>query len=297
MDFTALFVDVDDSWKRFRPEYESRLIADGTRRRRREGKLSVSEIMTLLIAFQISNYRTFKHFYLHVQRHHRDAFPDLVHYGRFVKLTERVTLPLFAYLRSRCMGEVTGIGFIDATPLRVCSTKRVSRHRTFDGLAALGKSTVGWFFGFKLHLVINDRGELLAFAITPGNVDPPKADQPVPTLAKSLWGRLFGDKGYLDKALFDELYKGGVKLVTQIRKNMKNKLMGLEEKLLLRKRSLIETVNDQLKNVCQIEHARHRKPSHFLVHLLAGLAASANQPTKPSLNLNPAEQDALAALP
>lgn len=294
MDFTALFVDVDDFWKHFRPEYEGRLIADGTRRRRREGRLSVSEIMTLLIAFQRSNYRTFKHFYLYVQRHHRDAFPDLVHYGRFVRLTERVTLPLFAYLRSRCMGQVTGIGFIDSTPLRVCSMKRVSRHRVFDGLAALGKSTIGWFFGFKLHLVINDRGELLAFAITPGNVDD---RQPVSTLAKSLWGRLFGDKGYLGKALFEELFEKGVKLITQIRKNMKNKLMELEEKLLLRKRSLIETVNDQLKNVCQIEHSRHRKPAHFLVHLLAGLAAYANHPTKPSLNLNPAEQDALAALP
>jgi DDE family transposase len=289
MDLTALYVEVDDFWFGFRREYERRLIADGRRHRLRDARLSVSEIMTILIAFQASHFRTFKHFYLHLLRHHRRDFPGLVSYGRFVEWMPHVTVPLFACLVLSCRGPVTGISFIDSTALKVCGNKRIARHRVFDGLAAIGKTTMGWFYGFKLHLVINDRGELLAFCLTPGNADDRR---PVDQLTRGLWGRLFGDKGYISQALFERLYARGVKLVTHLRKNMKNTLMEAAEKLLLRKRSLIETVNDQLKNVCQIEHTRHRSPLNFLVHLIAGLIAYAKQPKKPSLNLDhPCESD------
>ncbi len=283
MDFTDLFVEVDDFWQQFAPAYQRRLIADGHRRRLRTGQMSSSEIMTILIAFQTSQFRTFKHFYLYLCHQHRHDFPALVSYSRFVGWMPRVTIPLFAYLMSACRGPVTGISFIDSTALKVCGNKRINRHRVFDGLAARGKTTMGWFYGFKLHLVINDRGDLLAFTLTPGNVDD---RQPVEPMARGLWGKLFGDKGYISHVLFDRLYGRGVKLVTSIRKNMTNKLLALEEKILLRKRSLIETVNDQLKNVCQIEHTRHRSPANFLVHLIAGLVAYAKQPKRPSLNLD-----------
>ena len=291
MDLTALFVDVDDFWKAFRGDLGRRLMEDKTRRRRREARLSMSEIMTILIAFQTSRYRDFKHFYLYLLTHHRAGFPGLVSYGRFVELMPRATLPRFGYLMTRCRGEATGIGFVDSTPLRVCSTKRINRHKVFAGIAARGRSTMGWFYGFKLHLIINERGELLAFHLTPGNVDDRK---PVPAMTRGLWGRLFGDKGYLSQPLFEELLERGLKRVTAIRKNMKNKLLPLEEKILLRKRSLIETVNDQLKNVCQIEHSRHRSPANFVPHLLAGLIAYAKQPKKPSLRF---ETNGLQPLP
>jgi hypothetical protein len=148
---------------------------------------------------------------------------------------------------------------------------------------------VGWFFGFKLHLVINDRGELLSFALTPGNADDrSRVDQ----LTRELWGRLFGDKGYVGRELFERLRGRGLKLITPLRKNMQNKLMEWEEKVLLRKRSLIETINDQLKNVEQVEHTRHRSPLHFLVHLMAGLAAYARQPKKPALRFDDLPADA-----
>ncbi len=111
--------------------------------------------------------------------------------------------------------------------------------------------------------MINDRGELLSFELTPGNVDD---RQPVPRLAKDLWGKLFGDKGYISQPLFEQLFEQGLKLITNVRKNMKNRLIELEDRILLRQRSLIETVNDQLKNVCQIEHPRHRNPLHFVTH-------------------------------
>ena len=192
MDLTALFVDVDDHWQVFRDGYECHLIEAGTRRRRRDTRLSMSEIMTILIAFQASNYRTFKHFYLHLRTHHRGEFPHLVAYHRFVALIPRATMPLFAYLMMRCLGQVTGIGFVDSTPIRVCSNKRINRHKVFDGLAARGKSTVGWFYGFKLHLIINDRGELLAFGLTPGNVDD---RQPVPAMAKRPVGQALRRQG------------------------------------------------------------------------------------------------------
>jgi hypothetical protein len=283
MDFTALYVDVDDFWMGFRGGYQRQLIADGHRRRRREAQLSISELMTILIAFQGSHFRTFKHFYLHLLHHHRHDFPGLVSYNRLVEWIPQATIPLFAYLVSACRGPVTGIGFIDSTALKVCGNKRIRRHRVFAGLAAIGKTTMGWFLGFKLHLVVNDRGDLLAFCLTPGNVDD---RQPVEVMATDLWGRLFGDKGYISQPLFERLYARGVKLITNLRKNMKNTLMDATEKLLLRKRSLIETINDQLKNVCQIEHTRHRSPTNFLVHLIAGLIAYAKQPKKPSLHLD-----------
>ena len=284
MDFTNLYVAVDDFWRGFRENYQRRLIADGHRQRWRQPQLRVSEIMTILIAFQTSNYRTFKHFYLYLLAHHRRDFPDLISYNRFIEQIPQVTIPLFAYLMSACRGPVTGISFIDSTALKVCGNKRISRHRVFDGLAAIGKTTMGWFLGFKLHLIVNDCGELLAFCLTPGNVDD---RQPVESMATDLWGRLLGDKGYISQSLFERLYAQGVKLITNLRKNMKNTLMDAAEKLLLRKRSLIETINDQLKNVCQIEHTRHRSPTNFLVHLIAGLIAYAQQPKKPSLHLEP----------
>lgn len=293
MDFTALFVEVDDFWLAFRRGYQRRVIAGGQQRRTRQGRMSISEIMTILIAFQTSGYRDFKHFYAYLRRHHRHDFPGLVSYSRFVGWMPRTTIPLFAYLMSCCRGSVTGIGFIDSTALRVCGHKRIHRHRVFAGLAAIGKTTMGWFYGFKLHLIINDRGELLAFNLTAGNADD---RQPVETMARGLWGKLFGDKGYISQALFARLHARGVKLVTSLRKNMTNKLLELHEKILLRKRSLIETVNDQLKNVCQIEHTRHRSPANFLVHLIAGLIAYAKQPKKPSLNLHAASPSRLTPL-
>ena len=150
-------------------------------------------------------------------------------------------------------------------------------------------------YSFKLHLVVNDQGELLACCLTPGNVaGARRARTPVPDLVKGLWGKLFGDRGYISKELFDLLWQQGVQLITKIKKNMKNKLMPMLDKILLRKRALSETVNDQLKNICQIEHTRHRSVANFVVNLLAALIAYAYQEKKPSLNLHP---DDLAALP
>ena len=137
---------------------------------------------------------------------------------------------------------------------------------------------------FRQHLVINDRGELLAFCLTPGNRDD---RAPVPRLAKSLFGKLIADKGYLSQSLFERLFcDRGVQLITRLRKNMANALMDWGDQCLLRKRAIIESVNDQLKNISQIEHSRHRSPTNFLVNLVGGLIAYCFQPKKPSLGFD-----------
>jgi hypothetical protein len=291
MSLLELFIDVDDFWKVFFSVWKRQLLADGSIKRMREPQLSMSEIMTILIHFHQSHYRNFKAYYIqHVQVNLRSEFPDLVSYHRFVELMPRALIPLLAYLRGR-KGVCTGISFVDSTPLKVCHNRRIKRHKVFAGLAERGKTSMGWFFGFKLHLIVNDQGEILAFQLTPGNVDDRK---PVPKMSEKLFGKLFADRGYISKALFQQLYDEGLMLITTIRKNMKNKLMLLEDKLMLRKRSIIETINDQLKNISQIEHTRHRSFANFIVNLLAGLIAYTLQEKKPSIGISQHQIQALA---
>lgn len=290
MSLLNLFVAVDDFCQSLTQELPEQRLG----RVHRPGpkpRLAASEVMTIIIYFHMSRYRDFKTYYTqYVQRHLRGEFPHLVSYPRFVELMPLALWPLCHYLKTR-LGPVTGIAFIDATSLPVCHNRRISRHKVFAGLAARGKTSMGWFYGFKLHLVVNDRGELLAFYLTPGNVDD---RQPVPHLAQRLFGKLFGDRGYISQPLVDQLLQQDVHLVTRLRKNMKNRVMLLMDKLLLRKRTLIETVTDQLKNISQIAHTRHRSMDNFLVNLVAGLIAYTHQPKKPSLNLR---DESLALLP
>lgn len=294
MSLLELFCHVDDFCHWFEPQWRQRLVQDGTVKRRRRAQLSTSEIMTIVIHFHPSRYRDFKTYYTHhVRKHMRREFPQLVSYNRFVELMGRVLAPLVAYF-SHCKGHCRGVSFVDSTPLAVCHNRRIPRHKVFDGLAARGKTSMGWFFGFKLHLVVNDRGELLAFHLTPGNIDD---RQPVPQMARNLFGKLVADKGYISQALFEALFEHGVELITSVRRNMKNRLLPLTDKLLLRKRAIIETINDQLKNISQIEHTRHRSPINFLVNLMAGLIAYCHQPKKPSLNLTPQQAQVLTVIP
>jgi hypothetical protein len=280
-----LFVSVDDFCQVYLPFWERKLMQNGSKRRR-AGQLSVSEMMTILIHFHQSHYRDFKSYYTeHVCEHLRNEFPKLISYERFVILMPSVLGPLCAYLKS-LYGGCHGISFIDSTALSVCDNHRIHNHKVFAGVAQRGRGSMGWFYGLKLHLVVNDCGELLACQITPGNEDD---REPVPTLSKRLFGKLIADRGYISQALFEQLLETfGVQLITKIRKNMKNRLMPLMDKLLLRKRAIIESIVDQLKNISQIEHTRHRSPINCFINIIAGLIAYCHQPKKPSLNLFPA---------
>jgi transposase len=277
----ALFCHVDDFCGWFEPRWKQQLLEDRLPRRHRARRLCLSEMLTILIAFHASAYRNFKAFYTQmVCVQWQQAFPGLVSYHRFVEWMPSALLPLCAYLR-HCFGNCSGTSFIDSTSLKVCHNRRIAGHRVFKGLAARGKTSVDWFFGFKLHLVINAQGELLNVRLTPGNTDD---RQPVPQLLKQMFGNVFGDRGYISQTLCAQLRQtSGIELVTKLRRNMKNRLMRLSDKLLLRRRGLIESVIDQLKNIAQIEHSRHRSPINFAVNLIAGLIAYCHQPKKPSL--------------
>jgi hypothetical protein len=141
------------------------------------------------------------------------------------------------------------------------------------------------FYGFKLHLIVNEKGELLSFYLSKGNVDD-RNIKIIKSMTKDIFGKLFGDKGYLSKALFDALFQDGIQLVTKIKKNMKNHIMSLRDKILPRKRAIIETINDELKNHCQVEHARHRSVNGLLFNILGALTAYSFFPKKPSLNIS-----------
>lgn len=278
-----LFCQVDDFCLRFEPDWYKQQISGGSVCRLRSNRLSLSEIMTIVIAFQTSGYRNFKVYYLNlVSRYWRKAFPNLVSYSRFVQLIPRVVVPMIHYL-SCCQGTSTGIGFIDSTSLKVCHNRRIFSHRVFDGIARRGKTSVDWFYGFKLHLAINDRGEILNVSLTPGNVDDRK---PVRELLQDLQGKFVGDKGYISKDLASDLRAKGIILLTKFKSKMTNRLVEWSDKLLIKKRALIESVIGQLKNVCHIEHTRHRSPTNFVVHLLAGLIAYCHLPNKPSVAID-----------
>lgn len=283
MSLLELFVSVDDFCQVFLPFWERKLIEAGSKKRHRPGQLSVSEIMTIGIYFHQSQYRNFKAYYTeHVCQQLRAEFPKLVSDERFGIWMPSVLGPLSAYLKS-LYGRCHGISFLDSTALLVCANHRIHTHKVFAEFAERGKGSMGWFYGFKLHLVINDCGEILACQITPGNVDDRR---PVPVLCQRLFGKLIADRGYVSQPLFEQLLETfGVQLITKLKKNMKNRLLPLIDKLLLRKRAIIESVVHQLKNISQIEHPRHRSPIHCFINIIAGLIAYCHQPKKPSLHL------------
>ncbi len=279
-----LFCCVDDFCQAFEPQWERQLLSNGLQRRRRPRSLCLSEIMTILIGFHQSYYRNFKAYYQELVHPHFQAdFPGLVSYGRFVEWMPSALLPLCAYVRS-CFGACSGISFMDSTSLAVCHNRRIAQHKVFENLAARGKTSVDWFFCFKLHLVVNDQGELLNFVLTPGNTDD---RTPVPQLLQQLFGKVFADKGYVSQKLAKQLLNSvGVQLITKFKRNIKNRLMPMAYRLLLRKRAIIETIIDQLKNISQIEHSRHRSPVNCLVNIVCGLIAYCHQPKKPSIALD-----------
>jgi hypothetical protein len=208
-----------------------------------------------------------------------------VSYNRFVELQRNVAIPLTLFIKKFLLGKCTGISFIDSTPLRVCRNQRIHMHKTFKGIAQRGKCSMGWFFGFKLHLICNEKGELLNFMITPGDIDDRKPLE-CKSFIEFIYGKLIGDKGYISKNLFQKLFVDGIQLITKLKSNMKGSLMSVSDRILLRKRAIIETVNDELKNIAQIEHSRHRAFDNFIVNMLGAIAAYCFFPKKPCVNLH-----------
>ena len=265
----ALFCCLDD-FARLVEDWERHHLIPSHRQRRRAGKLSLGEMLFIMVLFHISAYKDFKHFWFYgLSQEYGDCFGDLPNYSRCVSLKPRLLLPFYLLLHY-FRGERTGIYFADSTKLAVCHNARISRNRVFQGMAKRGRTTMGWFFGFKLHLLINHKGQIMAFRITDGSRDDRK---PLEDMTAALQGKIFADKGYVSKWLLERLWQRGLHLVTSIRRNMKNYLIPLLDKVLLRKRFIIETLFDKLKSSMGLEHTRHRSPVNALVHILSCLAA------------------------
>ncbi|GAF59984.1 LOW QUALITY PROTEIN: mobile element protein [Psychrobacter sp. JCM 18902] len=288
---TELYCHIDDFYQ-FKPEFDAHLIATG-HQRLRACQISVAEIMTILVLFHQRRYRQFKSFYYHhMHGMMKQEFPNLPSYSRFIKLMPRSIMPLCAYLQSM-MGDCTGISYIDSTKIAVCHNKRIYRHKVFKGLATRGKSSMAGFTGFKLHAIINHKGELVSVKVTAGNTD----DRvPVKDMATPVFGKVFGDRGYISKALNEWLTKhSDTRLITKLRRNMKPQVLKPIDEALLNHRSLVETVFGELKNLCQIEHSRHRSVTGFITNLLSGLIAYRWFPYKPTIKNMP-QQGQVATL-
>ena len=285
---TEIFFSADEYCILFEKNIDNCIIklSDGSDKmtRNKPSALSNSEVITILICLHLSDYRTLKHFYKdYVCVHLQKEFPSLVSYNRFVELQKTAALPLFMFVMSNCIGDCTGISFIDSTKLAVCKNQRIRQHRQFKDIAQRGHTSTGCFFGFKLHLVINDKGEIISFKLTRGNIAD-NNENLLFSLCKDLFGKLYGDRGYLVKqSVFEKLFFDGVQLITKIKRNMKNKVMSVYDKIMLRKRSVIECVMDSLKNICQAEHSRHRSIHGFIINVFAAIGAYHFLPKKPSI--------------
>ena len=283
MNIITLFCEIDDFFLAYEKWQATQSLPRATllETRGRPRRLHPSEVMTLLIAFHESGYRTFKHFYQkHVCVYWCAEFPNLVSYSRFVQLKKEVLEVLTFYLSAH-LGTCSGLSFVDSTRLRVCDNKRISSHRVFAGQAERSKTSMGWFYGFKLHLVINGSGELLDVALTPGNTDDRK---PLRDFADRLHSSLYADRGYISKDLRETLRQQGVDLVYKVRKNMKPLPLSVSDDVLLKKRMLIESVIRVLKTQTQLEHTRHRNLVNFQVNVVSALIAYQLLENKSSLN-------------
>lgn len=273
----SIFCEIDDFCKELEKNILQSLLTGQNKGKRGPACcLSISEIMMIQILFQMVGYRNFKTFYTgFLQIYWSKYFPTLPSYQRFVELMNRALFALTIFTQFKS-GQKTGIYYIDGSCLPVCHLKRSKRNKVFKEIAQYGRTSVGWFFGLKVHLVINNLGELIAFKITKGSV----SDSSVAgSLLSSLEGLAFGDKGYIGKKLFDELFKNGLKLITRKRKNMKEKLvLNNYEKQLLNQRNLIETVFDCLKHKYHVWHTRHRSIINAMTNLIAALAAYTIEP-------------------
>ena len=287
---TKIFYEVDNFCKSF---IEVNKLMD-CKRRGPMRSLTESEILTILIYFHCSGKRTFKDYYLtYIKGFLSKAFPEAPSYNRFIELIPGAAKYLFIFINYSRLGANTGIGYIDSTPLAVCHNLRIYSNKVFKGIAERGKTSTGWFYGFKLHLIINEYGEITAFDLTSGNIDD-RNKKVIKKLLKYFHGKLFGDRGYLSKSLFKELYEKGITLFTRVKKGMKNVLLSFEDKMYLSKRGVIEAVNGLLKSECQIEHTRHRSPVNFFVNLISGLIAYSFRDKKPCIKRSLDQQIACA---
>ncbi len=280
-----IFCEVDDFCKVYEEKLAAHLLACSTSKHSvNQPCLSLSELMTIEILYHRSGHKCFQYYYQQevLAGSLHSYFPQAPSYNRFIELKPRMLLALIAYLHLLRLGALLGIYYGDSTTLTVCHNRRIKQHRVFAHQAQRGKTSVEWFYGFKLFMVVNAVGELVNAFVTPANVSD-GSEATIKRLFRGLTGVAFADKGFINSKAFEALLQGGLKLITTLRSNMKNKLLEMKEKLLLKKRGMVEAVIDILKSVCDIEHSRHRSPVNMLINTYAALCAYTTLERKPSI--------------
>ena len=267
-----IFIDCDDFCNLFEPIYQKALLGMG-RRSPKATSLCASEIMTIIIFYHLSGMKCFKYYYLRIVKGTMQShFPKAVSYNRFIELMGRYMMHLWVFVNSTRIGQQMEVAYMDSKKLTVCHNRRIHNHKVFKGLAKRGHCSVGWFFGFKLFLVINPIGQILRCFITPGNIAD-NNEKVMRKLLNKLSGKVYGDKGFISSKISNEFLAKGLQIITKLKSNMKNKLISLQDKYLLLKRGVIESVFDIMSAICDINHSRHRSPLNAFTHLFAGLCA------------------------
>jgi hypothetical protein len=280
-----IFVSIDDFCVLFEQKLMPHLLKDAKRKKSVNApSICLSEMMCIELMYHLSGHKCFQYYYeMEVLNGSlKSYFPKAPSYNRFVELKPRMLIALIAYLHLCCIGRMVEIFYADSTVLTVCHNRRIHSHRVFAHSARRGKTSTGLFFGFKLFIVINAFGELIRAFVTPAN-QADNSEKILRRLFTSLKGYVYADKGFIHQKIVEEFYQKGLRIITGIRSNMKNKLIEMKHKLLLRKRGVIEAVNDILKTVCDIEHTRHRSPGNMLVNTYGALIAYSWLERKPNI--------------
>lgn len=277
-----LFIEIDDLLQAYE-SYKATQTLGRIRQPTRVPALSGSEVCTIWVCYHYSGYKCFEYYYKNkVLKELREYFPNVPTYETFLQYIPKAKGALYLWLLYTCgRSDRTGLYYIDSKRLQVCHLKRQHSNKVFKDIARKGKSSMGWFFGFKLHLVVNQIGQVVAFDLTTGNV----ADNNQNLLKKllaNLQGYCIGDKGYHTK-LFAFFYENGLHLLTKPKKNMKHRITTEYHNKLIDKRGLIESVFDILTSVCDLEHTRHRNPDNAFAHMIAAVIAYQYLNKKPAL--------------
>jgi len=280
---TEIFIECDDYLIKLEEYLESKSLPDpDTRQVKKERKMGTSEMMAIVIFYHYSGFKCFKWYYNIVIRILlKSYFPNAFSYSRFIQLMPELNLHLIIFMTAFRLSDPTEANYIDSKKLIVCHNRRIKKGKVFKGLAKRGKSSTGWFFGFKLHLIINHLGEIVLFKITQGNVADNNHEL-LKSIAENIQGFLFGDKGYISKIAAD-LKQKGLHLITKVRKNMKPKNLTPKQKYYLKHRGLIETVFDILKHIFDIEHSRNRSQPNYFVNVLSAVLAYSFWEGNPSI--------------
>jgi hypothetical protein len=277
--YTTIFTIVDDFCEIYEGWTRNKLITNG-KQRNRGGKLSLSEALSIMIFYHFSEFKHFKIYYHHFVLN-GNWFKNPPCYDRFIQIIPSLFLPIIMMMHY-LSGRKTGIYYVDSTHFAVCKNVSISNHKTFEGLASRGHSSIDWFYGFKLHMIINDKSEIVAIKITQGNIDDRQAFEEM-VIKKNLKGKCYADRGYLSKDLFARLYRKGLMLITDIKRNMKNYLLPILDKILHRKRFIIETIFGYIKEHFNLRPNKHRSPVNFFASLFAALVAFQIKPLKPHI--------------